>query len=77
MLSGVLGVKESISDDIMSIRYHLGHYSEQEAQLDPYCSLKNRNFHKNKMTGWSVTDISATFLPVPMSYIIVTCFVAI
>ena len=50
MLSGVLGVKESISDDIMSVQFHLGRYSEQEAQLDPYCSLKNRNFHKNKMT---------------------------
>ena len=50
MLSGVLGVKESISDDIMSIPFHLSHYSEQETQMDPYCSLKISNFHKNKMT---------------------------
>ena len=50
MLSGVLGVKESISDDILSIPFHLSHYSEQEAQMDPYCSLKILNFHKNKMT---------------------------
>ena len=49
MLSGVLGVKESISDDIMSTPFHLSHYSEQEAQMDPYCCLKIRNFHKNKM----------------------------
>ena len=49
MLSGVLGVKESISDDILSISFHLSHYSEQEAQMDPYCSLKISNFHKNKM----------------------------
>ena len=40
MLPGVLGVKESISDDILSIPFHLSHYSEQEAQMDPYCSLK-------------------------------------
>ena len=39
MLSGVLGVKESISDDILSIPFHSSHYSEQEAQMDPYCSL--------------------------------------
>ena len=50
MLSGVLGVKESISDDILSILFHLSHYSEQEAQMDPYCSLKISNFHENKMT---------------------------
>ena len=50
MLSGVFGVKESISDDIMSIRFHLGHYSEQEVQMDPYCSLKKRNYYKNKMS---------------------------
>ena len=50
MLSGVLGVKESISDDILAIPFHLSHYSEQEAQMDPYCSLKISNFHKNKMT---------------------------
>ena len=50
MLSGVLGVKESISDYILSIPFHYGHCSEQEAQMDPYCSLKIRNFHKNKMT---------------------------
>ena len=50
MLSGVLGVKESISDDSLSIPFHLSHYSEQEAQMDPYCSLKISNFHKNKMT---------------------------
>ena len=49
MLSGVLGVKETISDDILSIPFHLSHYSEQEAQIDPY-SLKISNFHKNKMT---------------------------
>ena len=48
MLSGVLGVKESISGDILSIPFHLSHYSEQEAQIGPYCSLKIRNFHKNK-----------------------------
>ena len=59
MLSWVLGVKESISDDILSIQFHLRHYSEQEAQIDPYCSLKIRNFHKNKWL-WSVTDISNT-----------------
>ena len=35
MLSGVLGVKESISDDILSIRFHLSHYSGQEAQIGP------------------------------------------
>ena len=50
MLSGVLGVKDSISDDILSIPFHLSHYSEQGAQMDPYCSLKIRNFQKNKMT---------------------------
>ena len=51
MLSGVLGVKKSISDDILSIPFHFSHYSEQEAQIDPYCcSLKILNFHKNKMT---------------------------
>ena len=50
MLSGVLGVKESIYDDILSIPFHLSHNSEQEAQMDSYCSLKIRNFHKNKMT---------------------------
>ena len=50
MLSGVLGVKESICDDILSIPFHLSHYSEQEAQMDPYFSLKILNFHKNKMT---------------------------
>ena len=50
MLSGVLGVEESISDDILSIPFHLSHYSEQEAQMDPYCSLKILNFHKNKRT---------------------------
>ena len=50
MLSGVLGAKESISDDILSIPFHLSHYSKQEAQMDPYCSLKIHNFHKNKMT---------------------------
>ena len=50
MLSEVLGVKESISGESMSIPFHLSHYSEQEAQMDPYCSLKTRNFHKNKMT---------------------------
>ena len=50
MLSGVLETKESISDDILSIPFHLSHYSEQEAQMDPYCSLKISNFHKNKMT---------------------------
>ena len=50
MLSGVLGVKESISDDILSIPFHLSHYSEQEAQMDLYCSLKIRNFHMNKLT---------------------------
>ena len=51
MLPGVLGVKESISDDILSITFHLSHYSEQKAQMDPYCcSLKILNFHKNKMT---------------------------
>ena len=49
MLSGVLGVKEAISGDIMSIPFHLSRYSEQEAQMDPYCSLKTHNFHKNKM----------------------------
>ena len=49
MLSGVLGVKESISDDILSIPFHLSHYSEQEAQMDPYCSLSDSNFHKNKI----------------------------
>ena len=59
MLSGVLGVKESIPDDILSIQFYLSHYSEQEAQMDPYCSLKIRNFHKNKWL-WSVTDISNT-----------------
>ena len=32
MLSGVLGVIEPISSDIMSIWFHLGPYSEQEAQ---------------------------------------------
>ena len=48
MLSGVLGVKESISDYILSIPFHLSHNSEQEAQMDPYCSLKISNFHKNK-----------------------------
>ena len=42
MLSGVLGVKESISDDILSILFHLSHYSEQEAQMDQYCSLKEQ-----------------------------------
>ena len=51
MLSGVLGVKESIFDDVLSIPFHLSHYSEQEAQMDPYCSLKILNFHKNKMTS--------------------------
>ena len=50
MLSGVLGVKESISDDILFISFHFSHDSEQEAQMDPYCSLKILNFHKNKMT---------------------------
>ena len=40
MLSGVLAVKESISDDILPIPFHLSYYSEQEAQMDPYCSLK-------------------------------------
>ena len=50
MLSGVIGVKKFISGDSMSIPFHLSHYSEQEAQMDPYCSLKTRNFHKNKMT---------------------------
>ena len=51
MLSGVLGVKESISDDILSIQFHLSHFSEQEAHMDPYsCSLKILNSHKNKMT---------------------------
>ena len=50
MLSGGLGVNESISDYILSIPFHLSHYSEQEAQMDPYCSLKIRNFHKNEMT---------------------------
>ena len=50
MLSGVLGVKESICDDILSIPFHLSHYSEQEAKIHPYCSLKIRNFHKIKMT---------------------------
>ena len=50
MLSGVLGVKESNSDDILSIPFHLSHYFEQEAQMDRYCSLKILNFHKNKMT---------------------------
>ena len=50
MLSGVLGVKESISDDILSFSFYLSHNSEQEAQMDPYSTLKIRNFHKNKMT---------------------------
>ena len=50
MLSGVLGVKESISDDILFIPFHLSHYSEQEAQMDRYRSLKILNFHNNKMT---------------------------
>ena len=50
MLSGVLGVKESISDDILSIPFHISHYSEQEAQMDPYCSLEIIKFHENKMT---------------------------
>ena len=59
MLSGVLGVKESMSVDILSIWFHLSHYSEQEVQMDPYCSLKISNFHKNKMT-LNVTDISNT-----------------
>ena len=35
MLSGVLGVTESISDDIMFIWIHLSHCSEQEAQNGP------------------------------------------
>ena len=47
MLSGVLGVKEFISDDILSIPFHLSHYSEQEAKIDPYCSLKIHNFQQN------------------------------
>ena len=59
MLSGVLGVKESISDDILSIPFHLSHYSEQEAQMDQYCLLKISNFHKNKMT-LECNDISNT-----------------
>ena len=46
MLSGVLGVKESISDDIVSIPFHLSHFSEQEVQMDPYFTLKILNFHK-------------------------------
>ena len=50
MLSGVLGVKEFISNDILSIPFLLNNYSEPEAQMDPYCSLKIINFHKNKMT---------------------------
>ena len=49
MLSGVLGVKESISNDILSISFHLSHYSEQEAQIDPYFSLKILYFLKNKI----------------------------
>ena len=32
MLSGVLGVIKSISSAIVSIRFHLSPYSEQEAQ---------------------------------------------
>ena len=66
MLSGVLGVKESISDDILSIPFHLSHYSEQEAQMDQYCSLKISNFHKNKnQNDFGVSPISATLLLVP------------
>ena len=61
MLSGVLGVKESISDYILSIPFHLSHFSEQEAQMDPYCSLKILTFIRTKLL-WSVTDISNTSL---------------
>ena len=35
MSLGLLGVKESNSDDVLSIPFHLSNYSEQEAQMDP------------------------------------------
>ena len=38
MYSGVFGVKESISGDIMSIWFYLSHYYEQEAKMGPFCS---------------------------------------
>ena len=60
MSLGVLGVKESISDDIMSIPFHLSHYSEQEAKMDPCCSLKILNFHKNKMTLECISNTSSS-----------------
>ena len=76
MLSGVFRVKKSISDDIMSIWFHRGHYSEQETQMDYIVLIRIVTSIKTKWL-WSVTDISATFLPVPISYIIVIHFVAI
>ena len=48
MISGVLGAKKSISGDNMSIWFHLSDYSEQEAQMELYCSLENRTIHWTK-----------------------------
>ena len=56
MLTGVLGVEDSISGDIMSIWFHISHYSEREAQMGPYCSLESRNFNRTKQLS-SVTKI--------------------
>ena len=44
MFSGVLGVKESISANNMSIWFDLTHYSEQEAKMGPFCSSGTVNF---------------------------------
>ena len=44
MFSGVLGVKESIYTNNMSIWFYLSHYSEQEAKIIPFCSTGTVNF---------------------------------
>ena len=50
MLLGVLGVKESISGDILSIPFHLSHYSEQEPKWTHIVRLRSLTFIRAKMT---------------------------